>query len=219
MAIPIDPHIATNGPAWPVGGLSQPLQKIPPGAASVLDLVPVGTHDASAMRLYSAKIPAISAELVRVLVDAGDIEVSDNTEVEMDVASALKEYVRVDRELTDKAKDILEQRKLPYGQFSKVKRTLAEEKDFGLGEEALTWIATQLVEGFMHSAHVEEVFAEDVTLRRRIKDVLKKHMAIDDELDAEVRQRIKNLEEGTATWELEYSRVMDQIRQKHGLKE
>jgi hypothetical protein len=182
-------------------------------------LVTVDTHDASAMRLYSAKIPAISAELVRVLVDAGDIEVSDNTEVEMDVASALKEYVRVDRELTDKAKDILEQRKLPYGQFSKVKRTLAEEKDFGLGEEALTWIATQLVEGFMHSAHVEEVFAEDVTLRRRIKDVLKKHMAIDDELDAEVRQRIKNLEEGTATWEMEYSRVMEQIRQKHGLKE
>jgi hypothetical protein len=44
-------------------------------------------------------------------------------------------------------------------------------------------------------------------------------MAIDDELDAEVRQRIKNLEEGTATWEMEYSRVMEQIRQKHGLKE
>jgi hypothetical protein len=171
------------------------------------------------MRLYSAKIPAISAEIVRVLIDAGDIETSDNTEVEMDVASVLKEYVRVDRELTDKAKDILEQRKLPYGQFSKVKRTLAEEKDFGLGEEALNWIATQLVEGFMHSAHVEEVFAEDVVLRRRIKDVLKKHMAIDDELDAEVRTRIKNLEEGTATWEMEYSRVMDQIRQKHGIKE
>jgi hypothetical protein len=186
---------------------------------AVLDLVPVGPHDACAMRLYSAKIPAISAEIVRVLVDAGDIETTDNAEVEMDVASSLKEYVRVDRELTDKAKDILEQRKLPYGQFSKIKRTLAEEKDFGLGEEALTWIATQLVEGFMHSAHVEEVFAEDVTLRRRIKDVLKKHMAIDDELDAEVRQRIKNLEEGTATWEMEYSRVMEQIRQKHGLKE
>jgi uncharacterized protein len=137
------------------------------------------------MRLYSAKIPAISAEIVRVLADSGDIETSDNAEVELDVASVLKEYVRVDRELTDKAKDTLEQRKLPYGQFSKIKRALAEEKDFGLGEEALSWIANQLVEGFMHSANVEEVFADDVVLRRRIKDVLKKHMAIDDELDAE----------------------------------
>jgi hypothetical protein len=71
----------------------------------------------------------------------------------------------------------------------------------------------------MHSNNVDEVFADDGTLRRRMKDVLKKHMAIDEELDAEVRQRIKNLEEGTQAWELEYSRVMDQIRQKHGIKE
>jgi hypothetical protein len=44
-------------------------------------------------------------------------------------------------------------------------------------------------------------------------------MAVDEELDAEVRQRIKNLEEGTATWEIEYNRVMEQIKQKHGIKE
>lgn len=171
------------------------------------------------MRLYTAKVPVISAEIVRTLVEGGDVEVAAPAEVELDVASVLKEYIRVDRELTDKAKDLMEQRKLPYGQFSKIKRTLAEEKDFGLGEEAISWICTQLLETFMHSANVEEVYADDATLRRRVKDVLKKHMVVDEELDAEVRQRIKNLEEGTATWELEYSRVMEQIKQKHGLKE
>jgi uncharacterized protein len=171
------------------------------------------------MRLYTAKVPVIAGELVRSLVDSGDIEVSSAAEVELDVAAILKEYIRVDRELTDRAKDMMEQRKLPYGQFSKIKRTLAEEKEFGLGEEALSWICTQLVETFMHSANVDEVYADDATLRKRMKDVLKKHMAVDEELDAEVRQRIKNLEEGTATWELEYGRVMEQIKQKHGLKE
>jgi uncharacterized protein len=170
------------------------------------------------MRLYSAKVPAISAEIVRTLVDQQAIEVVDAGEVELDVASFLKEYIRVDRELTDKAKDIMEKRGLAYGQFSKIKRTLAEEKDFGLGEEGMTWICNQLLENFMHSANVAEVFADDPTLRRLIKDVLKKHMGVDEELDAEVRQRIKNLEEGTQTWELEYSRVMDQIKLKHGLK-
>jgi uncharacterized protein len=171
------------------------------------------------MRLYVAKVPVIATEMVRTLVDAGDIEAENAAEVELDVASILKEYVRVDRELTDRAKDLLEQRKLPYGQFGKIKRALADEKEFGLGEDALSWICTQLLETFMHSANVAEVYADDATLRRRMKDVLKKHMAVDEELDAEVRQRIKNLEEGTATWELEYSRVMDQIRAKHGLKE
>jgi hypothetical protein len=170
------------------------------------------------MRLYSAKVPAISAEIVRTLVDQQAIEVVDAGEVELDVASFLKEYIRLDRELSDKAKDLMEKRGLAYGQFSKIKRGLAEEKEFGLGEEGMTWICNQLLENFMHSANVAEVFADDPTLRRLIKDVLKRHMGVDEELDAEVRQRIKNLEEGTATWELEYSRVMDQIKQKHGLK-
>jgi uncharacterized protein len=170
------------------------------------------------MRLYSAKVPAISAEIVRTLVDQQAIEVVDAGEVELDVASFLKEYIRLDRELSDKAKDVMEKRGLAYGQFSKIKRGLAEEKEFGLGEEGMTWICNQLMENFMHSANVAEVFADDPTLRRLIKDVLKRHMGVDEELDAEVRQRIKNLEEGTATWELEYSRVMDQIKQKHGLK-
>jgi hypothetical protein len=171
------------------------------------------------MRLYTGKVPAIAGEIVRTLVDSGDIEIGTSQEVELDVSAILKEYIRVDRELTDRAKDVMEQRKLPYGQFGKIKRALAEEKEFGLGEEAMTWICNQLLETFMHSANVEEVYADDATMRKRIKDVLKRHLTVDEELDAEVRQRIKNLEEGTATWELEYNRVMEQIKQKHGLKE
>jgi hypothetical protein len=171
------------------------------------------------MRLYAAKVPVIAGELIRNLVETNDIEVQNKAEVELDVGAVLKEYIRVDRELTDKAKDVLEQRKLAYGQFGKIKRALADEKEFGLGEEGLSWICNQLLETFMHSPNVDEVYADDATLRRHIKDVLKKHMAVDAELDAEVRQRIRNLEEGTATWELEYGRVMDQIRQKHGIKD
>src|SRR5262245_59999307 len=129
------------------------------------------------MRLYTGKVPVIAAEMVRMLVEAGDIEVSSVPEIELDVASVLKEYLRVDRELTDRAKDTMEKRGLAYGQFGKIKRALAEEKEFGLGEDAMTWITTQLLETFMQSANVEEVFADDATIRRRMKDVLKKHMA------------------------------------------
>ena len=44
-------------------------------------------------------------------------------------------------------------------------------------------------------------------------------MQVDEELDQEVRQRIKNLQEGTAAWDVEYAKVMDQIKTKHGIKE
>jgi hypothetical protein len=169
------------------------------------------------MRLYSGKIPTVGSEIVKALVEAGDIEVSDQGEAEMDVQAVLKEYVRLDREITEKAKDVLEKKNLPYEQFGKVKRALAGEKAFGLGEEGLEWMTTQMIESFMQSPHIEEIFVEDTVLRKRMADILKKHMQVDDELDEEVRRRIKNLQEGTSTWEIEYGKVLDQIKRNRGL--
>jgi hypothetical protein len=159
----------------------------------------------------------MGTEIVKVLTEAGDIEVTDRGEAEMDVQAVLKEYLRLEREITDKAKDVLQKRNLPYEQFGKVKRALAGEKAFGLGEEGLDWMTTQMIESFMQSPHIAEIFVDDTVLRKHMVDVLKKHMQVDDELDEEVRRRIKNLQEGTSTWEVEYSRVLDQIKRNRGL--
>lgn len=171
------------------------------------------------MKLYSGKIDSLATEIITRLVTDGDIEVSDKTEAEQDAASCLKEYLRVDRELTERAKDIMEIRGLPYSHFGRIKRGLADEKEFGLGEEGVTWILNQLLETFMQSKHIEEIFAEDTAMRRKLKEIVKKHMMVDEELDKEVRQRIRNLEEGTQTWEIEYNRVLEQMKQKFGIKE
>lgn len=171
------------------------------------------------MRLYAGKVDTIAAEVIQKLTADGDIEVTDHGESTLDVAAVLKEYIRVDRELTDKAKDILEIRGLPHSALGRTKRQLADQKEFGLGDDAIIYICNQLVETFMQSRHVEEVFADDVTLRKKLKEIVRKHMAVDDELDSEVRDRIKNLQEGTSAWDLEYARVLEQIKQKHGLKE
>jgi uncharacterized protein len=170
------------------------------------------------VKLYTGKIPTIAEEMIRALGKGGDIEVADSHEAQLDIEAVLKEYVRLDRELADKAKDLMEQRKLPYGQFGKIKRSLAEERGFALGEEATAWMANQILESFMASPHVEEVFSDDVTLRKKVREVLRKHMMVDEELDEEVRRRIKNLEEGTAAWDVEYQRAMEQIKRKHGLE-
>ena len=171
------------------------------------------------MRLYAGKIPVIGAEIIKALIDAGDISVTDRAEADLDVQAVLKEYLRLEREITDKAKDLLQKRNLPYEQFGKVKRSLANEKSFGLGDEGLEWMTTQIIESFMQSLHVEEIFADDAGLRKRMVDILKKHMLVDDEIDAEVRRRIKNLEEGTATWEVEYQKALEQIKKNRRLDE
>jgi len=171
------------------------------------------------VRLYAGKIDGVSSEIVTRLVSDGDIEVSNHGEAELDVTSVLKEYVRTDKEITERAKDILEIRGLPYSALGRTKRTLAEKKDFALGDDAPIWILNQLLETFMQSAHVEEIFADDATLRRKVKDILNKHMNVDEELDREVRQKIKNFEEGSQTWEIEYNRVLEQMKSKYGLGE
>jgi hypothetical protein len=169
------------------------------------------------MRLYSGKIPALANEIIRSLSEAGDIEVGDAGEAQLDVESVLKEYLRMEREITDKTKDLLQTRGLPYDQFGKVRRAVAEERGFGLGEDSLTWICNQVLETFMQSAHVDEIFADDAIMRKKMRDILKKHMQVDEELDEEVRRRIRNLQEGTQTWEIEYQKVLDQLKRNRGL--
>ncbi len=171
------------------------------------------------MRLYTGKVDTIASEIIAKLSADGDIEVSSPAEATLDAAAVLKEYIRVDKELTERAKDILEIRSLPTSQLARTKKTLADQKDFGLGEEGVTWICTQMLEAFMNSQHIEEVFADDVTLRRKIKEIARKHMSVDDVVDQEVRDRIKNIQEGTAAWDVEYGKVLEQIKAKHGLKE
>lgn len=171
------------------------------------------------MRLYSSKISVIAREVIQRLVADGDIETSNQEEAMLDVESVLREYLRLDREVTEQAKDMLEKRGLSHGQFGKVKRMVAERKGLGLGPEVITWICNQVLETFMHSNFIDEVYASDADMRRKMTAIMKHHMMVDDELDAEVRTRIKNLQEGTASWEIEYAKTMQQIKRKRGIDE
>ena len=169
------------------------------------------------MRLFPGKVSIIAKEICDQLTRDKDIEIVSADEVVLDIEAVLKEYLRLDRELTDRAKDQLESRKLSYAQFGRVKKQVAEERGLGLGDEAVSWIADQIIGCLMHSANVEEVFVEDNELRRKMATVLRKHMAVDEEVDKETREKIKNLEEGTRTWDIEYQKVMEQIKKKRGL--
>ncbi|RMG94994.1 MAG: DUF507 family protein [Deltaproteobacteria bacterium] len=170
------------------------------------------------MRLYSGKIPHIARAIADTLTADGHIELGDRDEFIQDVESILREYLRKEREITEQAKDILERRALPYSDLYKVKRQIAEDQDFGLGDESVNWIATQLIELFMRSAFVEEVYSDDPTLRRILKDILRRNMQLDQDLDREVRRHLRHLEEGTSTFEVEYQRQLERIKRKHGLE-
>jgi uncharacterized protein len=169
------------------------------------------------MRLYSGKVPAIASEVVRVLLTSNDIESEKPTEVEADVASVLKQYLSDEREINERAKDILERTGKPQSDLQRVRALVAEEKGIKVGDESLDYLLDQVVEMLMHSTNVEEVYVEDVALRRKMAPIFKKHMAVDAALDAEVRGQLRHLREGSREWEIEYVRVLEQARRRKGL--
>ena len=61
------------------------------------------------------------------------------------------------------------------------------------------------------------VLSPDNVMRKRIVTILRKHMKIDEEVDREVRARLKHLQEGTRDWEIQYKRVVEQVRRNKGL--
>jgi hypothetical protein len=169
------------------------------------------------MRLYSGKIPTISAEIVRGLLTSNDIEAESPKQVEADVAAVLTQYLSDEREVNDRAKDVLERTGKPNTEYARVRQLVAEEKGIKVGDDALDYMLDQVVEMLMHSNHVDEVYVEDIELRRKMGPIFKKHMAVDSAVDAEVRAQIRHVREGTREWEIEYARVLEQVKRKKGL--
>ncbi len=171
------------------------------------------------MRLYSGKVSTISREVIDVLSEAGDIEVLPDMleEAVLDVQAILKEYLRVEKEIGEEARELINKRGLDHTAFGRTKRKIADQRGFGLGEDAIGWISNQIIDMLMHSGHIEEVFAEDHEIRAKVARILRKHMSTDEDLDREVRRRIKNLEEGTETWDIEYAKVKEALERLQGI--
>lgn len=172
------------------------------------------------MRLYGSKVAPIAQEVVKALLSNKDIELEDaaaQKEVVADVESVLKSYLDTERVVDEKTRDLLQRTNRGPTEFNKVRQQVAEHHGIKVGDETLDHLLDQVVAMLMHSAHVDEVFAEDVELRRRMIPIFKKHMGADAELESEVRAQLKHVKEGTSQWDIEYARVLEAVRRKRGL--
>lgn len=169
------------------------------------------------MRLFSGKIAPLSEEIVKSLAENRDIECESRKEVARDVEAVFANYLELDKEATEKAKDLLASRGLPQTEFNRVRKLAAEQKGIKVGEDMLDFLLDQLVEMLMHSGNVDEVYAEDHDLRRRMRPILKKYLDLETELENEVRSKLKHVQEGSRTWEVEYRRLMGEIQRRKGL--
>src|SRR5579883_2173963 len=107
------------------------------------------------MRLYSGKVPAIATEVVRALLAAKEIEADSPKQVEADVTAVLNQYLATEREVNERAKDVLERTSKPQSEYGRVRQLVADEKGIKVGDDTLDYLLDQVVEMLMHSSHVE----------------------------------------------------------------
>ena len=171
------------------------------------------------MRLYSGQFRLIAAEVIKTLREASLVEIDVDVveEAELDLVGVLREYQRMDRLLGEKARDAVAS--MGKAAEMKEKRRLAKEKNFRVGDEGVEYLVQQMIETLMASPHVEEIYGEDRDLRAKISPIVKRYTASrDEELDLAVRGQIKNLEEGSAAWEIEYERALERVKRNKGLE-
>ena len=171
------------------------------------------------MKFYSRLIPAIAKEIVQTLVDSQDIEVNPESieDAREDFAAIMREYQAQEQALSDEARTLLIRRDWPRTKLAEARRLVSSQRKLPIGDEGVDYVINQMLEFMLMSGNIEEVFAEDHVMRRRIVTILRKHSNLDEEVDREVRARLKHLQEGTSDWEIQYQRLVEQIRRNKGL--
>ncbi len=171
------------------------------------------------MKLIAKLVPKLAKDLVEALIENEDIEVEPKNKEEAykDFAGILNEYIRLEREITEEAKDVLAKRGFGMSRFSEAKKMAAQARKVPLGDDALDYVLNQILEFLLISKNIEEVYAEDHVMRKRMVGFIRKHLNVNEELDQEVRRRIKNVQEGTRDWEIAYQRTLEQVRRAKGL--
>lgn len=172
------------------------------------------------MRLHRNQLPGLARNIVKALVDGGDIELPEGggaREVERDIEAVLSHYLDQTDEAMSRARDLTQQRGLPQGEFGRIKKLAAEQLGIKVGDEALDYVLDQVAEMLMRSANVEEVFAQDHQLRARIRPFILADAELEGQVEAEVRGKLKHVTEGSRAWEIEYARIKEDIRRRRGV--
>src|SRR5690606_26875662 len=171
------------------------------------------------MRLYPKVIPVISRECVQALMKEGDIEVEPMrvADAEMDLSAIMREYLANEERVNQATREALERRGYDHSKFQQVKREMADVRGFKMGDEGIEYVIDQMIEFLLISRNVEEVYAEDPVLRKKIFAIFRKYLDVEAEIDREARARMKNIPEGTAEWDIEYQRNLEMIKRVRGL--
>lgn len=171
------------------------------------------------MKLYRAKIPVIAKATIERLATDGDIEVRPDAreEAEKDLVAIMDEYLRRDNDLRDRCRDFMDTHQIPYSDFGRTRKRLADEMGHPLGDDVERFLCRQFIENMMISPNIEEVFGEDRDIYKKVMELLKANDVDENEIRQEAISRMKNVQEGTVDYEIALQEQVKQVKKRRGL--
>ena len=171
------------------------------------------------MKLYKARVAQIANEIVATLTKEGslDVEPENRPEAELDLVAIMEEYLRRDRALRERVREHMHSRSVPYDQYGKLRGQMAGSWNHPTGDDVERFLARQFVENFMISRFVDEVYADDRALYKRVIELLTLHHVDEKAIREEAQSKVKNVREGTVEYEIALSQAIREVKQRYGL--
>lgn len=182
------------------------------------------------MRLPEKLVERIADRIIKELYEIEKvIEPEDLYSFKKKIISIFKEVEEQERLLDEKTKEILkeklellEETSMDYRTaYKTVRSKLAEEMNIHTSRrERMNQVAHKIKDMIMSDPTVE-IYEEPGMIRNRIRNILMDAVKEEEEIDKEVRERIrsysKRIVEGTPEWNHLYRRIYDDALKRRGL--
>lgn len=171
------------------------------------------------MKLYRARIPQIADKCIEVLEDAGHIEITPGRRPEAvaDLEAIMEDYLRRDSQLRESTRDRMAEEGISYDQYGRTRARMAGQMEHPTGDDVERFLVRQFIEMMLNSPNVDEVFAEDAILYRKLMEVIQAFDVDEDAIRDEARSKIKNVAEGTMEYEIAMRHAIRDVKKRMGL--
>lgn len=171
------------------------------------------------MKLYRAKIPVIAKECINRLVEDGDIEVDPDSkaDAEADLVAIMEDYLRRDTQLRESIRDHMANEGISYDQYGRTRAKMAGAMEHPTGDDVERFLVRQFIEMLLNSPNVEEVWAEDASMYRKLMEVIRAHDVDEEAIRQAARDKLKNIQEGTMEFEIAMRDAVREVKKRMGL--
>ncbi|WP_448588210.1 DUF507 family protein [Thermocrinis sp.] len=181
------------------------------------------------MRLPEKLVERITDRIIRELTEERIIEVEDPYVFKKKIMGIFKKAEEEERMLDEKTREILKERmdlveeaSLDYRTaYKAIRNRLAEEMNINTNKrERMNQIAGMIKDLIIEDDSVE-IYEEPHVIRARTRNILMEALKEEEEIDREVRERIrsysKRIVEGTPEWNHLYKRIYEDALRRRGL--